>query len=77
MSLCIHEDVSGCSLFFYNYECLEIEVSGVQQSKSVIIYIIFHILFHYVLSQDVEYSSLSSTVELYCPAILYVIICIY
>ena len=34
-------------------------VSAVQQSDLVIhIYILFHILFHYGLSQDIEYSSL-------------------
>ena len=38
-------------------------VSGVQQSDSVIhIYIPFHILFHYTLLQDIEYSSLCYTV---------------
>ena len=36
-------------------------ISAVQESDSVI-YIIFHILFHYGLSQDIEYSSLCSTV---------------
>ena len=34
-------------------------ISAVQQSDSVIhTYILFHILFHYGLSQDIEYSSL-------------------
>ena len=38
-------------------------ISAVQQSDSVIhIYILFHILFHYGLSQDIEYSSLCYTV---------------
>ena len=37
-------------------------ISAVQQSDSVIyIYILFHILFHYGSSQDIEYNSLSYT----------------
>ena len=37
-------------------------VSGVQQSDSVIyIHILFHILFHYGLLRDIEYSSLRFT----------------
>ena len=40
-------------------------ISAVQQSDSVIhMYILFHTLFHYVLSQDIEYSSLCYTVGL-------------
>ena len=43
-------------------------ISAVQQSDSVIhIYILFYILFHYGLSQDVEYSSLYYTVG---PAVI-------
>ena len=40
-------------------------VSGVQQSDSVLyihIYILFQIIFHYKLLQDIEYSSLCYTV---------------
>ena len=37
------------------------------------IYIILHIFFHYGLSQDDEYSSLCSTVGLFCLSILYAI----
>ena len=38
-------------------------ISAVQRSDSVIhIYIVFHILFHYGLSQDIEHSSLCYTV---------------
>ena len=38
-------------------------ISAVQQSDSVIhMYILFHILSHYDLSEDIEYSSLCYTV---------------
>ena len=40
------------------------------------IYILFHIPFHYGLSQDIEYSSLCSTVGPCCLSILYIIVCI-
>ena len=47
--------------FFYN-----VLISTVQQSDSVInIYILFHILFDYGLTQDIKYSSLCYTVGLY------------
>ena len=36
----------------------------------------FHILFHYGLSQDFEYSSLFYAVEPYCLSILYIPVCI-
>ena len=55
-------------------------VSGVQQSNSVIhmhIYILFPILFHYRLLQDIEYSSLYHTVGPCCLFILYIVVCIY
>ena len=52
-------------------------ISAVQQSDSVIhIYILFYILFHDVLSQDIEYSSLCSTVGTCCLSILCIIVCI-
>ena len=38
---------------------------------SYIIYILFHILFHYGLLQDIEYSFLCYTVGPYCLSILY------
>ena len=42
-------------------------ISAVQQSDSDIhIYILFHILFHYSLSWDIECSSLCYTVGLGC-----------
>ena len=42
-------------------------ITAVQQSDSVIhTYILFHFLFHYGLSQDIEYSSLCYTVEPCC-----------
>ena len=41
------------------------------------IYILFQILFHYRLLQDVEYSSLYYRVGPYCLSILYIVACIY
>ena len=38
------------------------------------IYILFHILFHYGLSQDIEYTSLCNTVES-CLSIKYIMVC--
>ena len=40
------------------------------------IYILVHILFHYGLSQDIEYSSLCCTVGPCCLSILCIIVCI-
>ena len=40
------------------------------------IYIFFHILFHYSLSQNIKYSSLCYTAGPCCLSILYVIVCI-
>ena len=46
--------------------------SGIQQNDSVIhIYILFHILFHYGLLQDTEYSSLCYTVGPCCLSQLF------
>ena len=42
----------------------------------IYIYIVFHILFHYGLSQDIEYSSLHYTVGPCCLSILYMTVCI-
>ena len=39
-------------------------------------YILFNILSHYDLSQDIEYSSLCYTIEPCCLSILYMIVCI-
>ena len=50
-------------------------ISVVLQSDSVI-HILFHILFHYGLSQDTEYGSLCNTVGPCCLSILYIIVCI-
>ena len=47
-------------------------ISAVQKSHSVVhIYILFHILFYYGLSQDIEYSSLCYTGGPCCLSILY------
>ena len=59
-------------------------VSGTQYSDSVIhyicmyihIYILFQIIFHYSLLQDIEHSSLCCTVGPCCLSILYTIACI-
>ena len=40
------------------------------------IYILFNILFHYTLSQDIEYSFLCYSVGPCCLSILYIIVCI-
>ena len=58
----------------YNVVCL---ISAVQQRDSVVpMYILFHVLFHYGLSQEIEYGSLCSTVGPCYLFILYVIVCI-
>ena len=41
------------------------------------IHILFHVLFLYGLSQDIEYSSLCCTVGPCCLSILYILVCIY
>ena len=52
-------------------------ISAVQQSGSVLhLYIPFHILLHYALSQDTGYSVLRHTVGPSSLSILYVPICI-
>ena len=72
--------------FFFNFNLLFIQVSlnynvvlitAVQQSDPIkYIYILFHVLFHCGLSQDIEYSSLSCTVGPCWLSILYIIVCI-
>ena len=50
-------------------------VSAVQHNDSVIyVYILFYILFHYGLSQNIEYSFLCYTVGTCCLSILYIIV---
>ena len=44
---------------------------------SYIIYILFQIIFHYVLLQGTEYSSLYYTVGPCCLSILHTVVCIY
>ena len=48
-------------------------ISAVQQREFcyAYLYILFHILFHYGLSEDTDYSSLCSTVGPCCLSILY------
>ena len=41
-----------------------------------LIYILFNIIFHYALSQDIEDSSLCYTVRPFCLSILYIIVCL-
>ena len=45
-------------------------------SKVIQLYILFHVLFHYSLSQDIEYSFLCCLVGPCCLSILYIIVCI-
>ena len=40
------------------------------------IHIFFHVLFHYRLLQDIEYSPLFYTVGPHCLSILYIVVCI-
>ena len=51
-------------------------VSGIQQSDSGIYVhtLFFSILFHYSLSQDIEYSSLCYTANPCCLSILYMVV---
>ena len=60
------------TLLIYNVEL----ISTVQQSDSFKVYILFPILFHNGLPQDIEYRSLCYTVGTCCLSILYIIICI-
>ena len=57
-------------------------VSGMQQSDSdvcvylymcVCVYFLFHVLFHFGLLQDVEYSALCCTVGPRCLSILFIV----
>ena len=48
----------------------------ITESLCIYIYVIFHILFHCDLSQDIEYSSLCYTVGFCCLSILYILVCI-
>ena len=72
-------------LFFYIYIYIYIYIHTVKYIHSYIytqlyiysvIYIYIHILFHYVLWQDIKYSSLCYTVGPCCLSILYKIVCI-
>ena len=56
-------------------------VSGVQQSDSYIYvcmytHILFQVIFHYTLLQDIEYSSLCYTMGPYWLSSLYIVVCI-
>ena len=74
--------VEALSLFFKKFILLKYSwfmtlISALQQSDSVIdIYFLFHILYHYGLLQDAEYSSLGYTVGPCCLSNLYILICI-
>ena len=64
--------------FLFEYKLIYnvVLVSDVQQSDSLMhiymyIYIPFHILFHYSLAQDTEYSSLCYTVAQYPCCLFY------
>ena len=73
-----------CFLFCWNivdlYYILLLIIYAIQTSDSVMhtcmINILFHILFHYGLSEDIEYSFLYCTVGPGCLSILYIVVCI-
>ena len=68
-----------CLYLLLKYSCViyywsNMLISAVQQCDSVIR---VYILFHYGLSQDIEYSSLCYVVGPSCLSILYILLCIY
>ena len=53
-------------------------VLGVQPSDLVLnINLLFQILFHYGLLQDIDYTSLCYIVGACCLSILYIVVCVY
>ena len=40
------------------------------------IYILFHVLLHYGLSEDIEYNSLHYTIRLFCLSIICIYVCV-
>ena len=72
-------DIRFFNIYFFEVQLIYnvVLISAVQQSDSVVhIYILFHILFHYGLSQDIGYSPLCCTVGPCCLSILDIIVCI-
>ena len=68
-------------LFFLNWSIADLQCCAnfcctTKWFSYTYVYILFHILFHYCLSQDIEYSLLCSTVRPCCVSILYIIVCI-
>ena len=68
-------------LFFFNRNVVDLQccVNFCRTAKwfsYTYIYILFYILFHYGLSQDIEYSSLCYTVGPCCLSSLYILACI-
>ena len=51
--------------------------AGHQSDPTIHICILSHIIFHYGLSQDINYSSLCYTIGPCGPSFLYIIVCIY
>ena len=80
-ALCFYKH-SCPSLFYFNlfyWHTVEnvVLISAIQHRGSVIpTQILLHILFHYGLWQDIEYSALCYTVGPGCLSILYIIVCI-
>ena len=69
-----HTDIRLAKIFFRSF-CNMGKLKHFCQ-PNIYIYTLFHILFHYGLSQDIEYSSLCHTVGPWFLSILYVFICI-
>ena len=88
-AIIIHNRLSKIKLLIFSVYCIEVQwiyniviIPAVQESDALIhiyilyiyVYIPFHIIFHYSLSQDIEYSSLCYTVGSFCLSILYILV---
>ena len=81
MSWSLGGGISWCVCMFFNWSIVDLQccVSFYYTAKGfsyAYVYILFHILFHYGLAQDIEYSSLCSIVGPCCLSTLYIIACI-
>ena len=73
----IHVQVFYFNLFYWHIVENIVLISAIQHRGSVILtQILLHILFHYGLWQDIEYSALCYTVGPGCLSIPYTIVCI-
>ena len=61
-------------IFLMKYSWITVLYSSVLYGKVTQFYIIFHILFHYHLSQDIKYISLCCTVGPCCLSLLYIML---